>query len=223
VHLHKTSNHGVRLCPLAAAAAASAASQAGIGCVGASRMLAGDSSSVDAAAAPLLSLAAAGTGRLPLALHRSEEGSVLGLAAPQGHCLTDRLWGEGGGGSGDAKAALLGMCLILLSQVGAVPCVGLGVLLAAFCFAVVGVRTVLCAVGASPTHTTPNPTTTTHIVCLLCADLPTGYSSRAGDCRGPPHGRPRHSLPTPAHPSLCCLPALCCCWCSVHRLFKQAR
>lgn len=98
---------------------AAAAPQAGIGCVGASRMLAGDSSSVDAAAA----LSAAAEAADPFSAASTQTGSsreeaAVGPTAPQGQSLTERLWGEGGGGGGgDAKAALLGMGLILLSQV----------------------------------------------------------------------------------------------------------
>jgi len=81
--------------------------QGGIGCVGVSRVLAGDSSGGDAAAAP------AATGWMPL-------GQVLQGSSWAGH------GGEGGGHlngggapSGDSKMALLGMGLILLSQVSA--------------------------------------------------------------------------------------------------------
>lgn len=81
--------------------------QGGIGCVGASRVLAGDSSGGDAAAAP------AANAWMPL-------GQLL-----QGSSLTGG-GGEGGGHfngggapSGDSKMALLGMGLILLSQASA--------------------------------------------------------------------------------------------------------
>lgn len=72
--------------------------QAGIGCVGASRMLAGDSSSVD----------------LSTPDHHT---SVLASSTSG---LWQQLRGDGAGGSaagGDPKVALLGMGLILLSQV----------------------------------------------------------------------------------------------------------
>lgn len=76
--------------------------QAGIGCVGASRMLAGgDSSGGGADQLEQTALAAA----------------TLGAGGGGGNTVWQQMWGVEGGGGGDGKLALVGMGLILLSQV----------------------------------------------------------------------------------------------------------
>lgn len=174
-------------CAAAAAYVAAAAPQAGIGCVGASRMLAGDSSSVDAAAALSAAAAADPFSAASSQTGSSRAGSVLGPAAPQALSLMERLWGEGGVG-GDAKTALLGMGLILLSQV----CVALfgvgakdGLVPTVDWQAASSNQATVKATCIDCLHLTSRPPSLRclpHTLLISHARCHTGYPGRAGDC-----------------------------------------